>query len=371
MTGHGAGRDYVVTEIPVELLFTELDVRSARTDHLIESFTDRWYEHHLQYADISIMRFVPHRELYRYFAEEPGAAPDAYLDWYEQIHVTRGITPLMAQKELLNQRRLEYDNMQSELRSGPDFFFDHPVKAKWNPAGYFNVLDGHHRACFLYCLGFRRIPVRLPLQDYTVWLHSAAAAEVEQTMKDQQRTLIYTPILNPRFYDMHSERDETYPTRLDHIARFLGPGKLKGRSVLDIGCNIGYYARHFVREGADVTGVEPDPDHHTLLHKLNAMERTAFSVITERFEETEAVQQYDIGLLLTVFYHMMKDPEACRRFLAQLDRSVCGLLFWESGDAIESEKKLLIENTGFKHYEKLADTFGTGKYRELGVFRKA
>lgn len=122
MTGHGAGRDYVVTEIPVELLFTELDVRSARTDHLIKSFTDRWYEHHLQYADISIMRLVPHRELYRYFAGEPGAAPDAYLDWYEQIHATRGITPPMSRKGLLIQRRMEYENMQSELSSGSGFF---------------------------------------------------------------------------------------------------------------------------------------------------------------------------------------------------------------------------------------------------------
>lgn len=123
MTGHGASRDYVVTEIPVELLFTELDVRSARTDHLIKSFTDRWYEHHLQYADISILRLVPHRELYRYFAGEPGAAPDAYLDWYEQIHATRGITPPMSRKGLLIQRRMEYENMQSELRSESDFFF--------------------------------------------------------------------------------------------------------------------------------------------------------------------------------------------------------------------------------------------------------
>ncbi|OZB98371.1 methyltransferase domain-containing protein [Paenibacillus sp. XY044] len=370
MTGQGAGRDYVVTEIPVELLFTELDVRSARTDHLIESFTDHWYEHHLQCADISIMRLVPHRELYRYFLGERGTAPDAYLDWYEQIHATRGLSPPMSGNELLNQRRLEYGNMRSGLHSGSDFFFEHPIKVRWNPAGYFNILDGHHRASFLYCLGFRRIPVRISLQDYPVWLHSTAAAEVEQTIEDQQRMLIYTPILNPLFYGMHSERDETYPTRLDYIARFMGRGRLKGQSVLDIGCNIGYYARNFVREGAEVTGFEPDPDHHSLLYKLNVMERTEFSVITERFEESKDVPQYDIGLLLTVFYHVMKEPEACRRFLAQLDRSVCGLLFWESGDAIEAEKKMLMENTGFKHYEKLADTFGTGKYRELGVFRK-
>lgn len=361
---------YTVTEVPVELMFTDLDVYSADTSHLIDSLTEQWFDHHVQFADISIMRLAPHRELYRYFMGVSGSMPDAYWDWYEKIHTTRGLSPSFSREDLLHQRQLEYCNMKGELAAGSHFFHDHPIQAKFNPLGYFNIKDGHHRAAFLYCCGFRRLPVHMSVEDYALWVHDDRAAEVGETISLQQRKLIYTPILNPQFYHMRSERDEVYKTRLDYILEYLGPGKLGGKRVIDIGCNIGYYARHFAREGAVVTGIEPDPDHYSLLQKLNQMERTDFCWIPDSFETSGEVDEYDIGLLLTVFYHVMRNAEACGNFLTQMNRSIHQMLFWESGDQIEIEKRMLMDNTDFKHYEKLADTFGTGKYRELGVFLK-
>lgn len=358
----------VICEVPIELLFTDLDVISSQSVHLIERFTDAWYEHHLQYSNISIMRFTPHRELYRYLMGLSGSAA-AYQDWYDKIYSTRGLAPPMVPDKLLLQRRMEFINMNNELSVQSSFYRDHPIEASYNPSGYFNIKDGHHRAAFLYCRGFRRVFVKMSASDHRHWRNDQQAAAVQSLIERQQRRLIYTPILNPAFYDWNSERDEVYPSRLDIILQYLGPYSLQGTRVIDIGCNIGYHARCFTREGAKVTGVEHDPNHVEMLNELNRLERTWFDVVPLPFQQAE-VGKYDIGVLLTVLYHIMKDEEECRAFLRKIDASVEHLLFWESGDEIEAEKRLLLANTGFLYYEKLADTAGTGKYRELGVFLK-
>ena len=45
-------------------------------------------------------------------------------------------------------------------------------------------------------------------------------------------------------------------------------------------------------------------------------------------------------------------------------------LVWESGDEIEQEKKFVLEHSSFTNYEKIMETFGTGKIRELGIFSR-
>ncbi|GIO88647.1 hypothetical protein J25TS5_55790 [Paenibacillus faecis] len=361
---------YVTTEVPIELVFTDVDVRTAQKEYTIPSFTEEWFTHHKLHSDISLMRMEPHRELFRYFYGESGASPEPYLAWYERIHHLRGVAPPMDREGLLNQKRMEYVNMRSYLQNDPGYFTEHPPLVTYRTPGRFNIQDGHHRAVFLYCSGLRRIPVRMTRADYETWLNPEALEDTVQTIALQQRKLIYTPILHPHFYGKRSERDEFYKTRLDVILEYLGPRDLKRTKVLDIGCNIGYYARHFTREGAQVTGIEPDPQHTELLMRLNRLERADFELVREPFERLVGLQGYEIGILLTVFYHLMGDSGLSERFLSTVDRAVHGLLFWESGDRIEEEKSLLFKHTGFEEYVKLADTFGTGKYRELGVFLK-
>lgn len=365
--GAQGGKD-VICAVPVELLFSDIDVKSSNTEHLILSYTDAWYEHHLRYSDLSIMRFEPHRELFRYLSGQSASA-SPYLDWYRNIFVTRGLDPPISPTELLRQRKEEFENMLGELAKKSSFFYDHPIEVRYNPSGYFNIKDGHHRASFLYCCGFRKVFVQMSAKDHKRWVNTKQAAAVKRTIEAQQRRLIYTPILNPAFYGWRSERDENYPTRLDYMLQYLGPHHLRGARVLDIGCNIGYHARCLTREGAIVTGIEHDPVHCELLEKLNDLERTHFDWIEASFENTEP-GSFDIGILLTVFYHVMKKEDVCDAFLSKLNASVSQLLFWESGGDPEAEKKLIFDNTDFAYYEKLADTFGTGKYREFGVFLK-
>lgn len=112
-------------------------------------------------------------------------------------------------------------------------------------------------------------------------------------------------------------------------------------------------------------------EHYELARQLNVLERVHFDLKEGRFERSSLTETYDIGLLLTVFYHVMDDLPAREAFLRKLDQSVTGVLFWESGAEPEKEKAILINGTHFDRYKKLGDTEGTGKKREFGVFLKS
>ncbi|SEK18619.1 hypothetical protein SAMN04488688_10171 [Paenibacillus sp. cl141a] len=359
---------YVNVDVPIELLFTDLVTEERKRD--IPNYTDSWYEHHKLSADMPIMRFDSHKSLYRYFMNEL-ASPSAYLDWYKKIFLTRGIDPPLQDEEVLAFRKNQYHIMKVDLSSNSAFFHQDPPLVKFNRAGgYFNLRDGHHRSTFLYCQGKRSMKVKMSSEDYMDWMNIEGLSEVADSFQRYQRSLIYTPILHPSYLHLKSERDQTYPTRLDVIMDFLGSRSLLGAKVIDIGCNIGYYARHFAREGAHVTGLEPLAEHYDLALRLNRLERVNFDLLPDRFESSSRLQQYEIGLLLTVFYHHMGDPYIRNAFLRKINQCITDMLFWESGGEPETEKSILLQNTHFTRYVKLAATSGTGKVRELGVFLK-
>lgn len=359
----------IVTKVPIELLFTDFIEEEHKAE--IPNYTEAWYEVHTRYADLPIIRLSPHLQLYRYLMNQ-GGDPKLYLDWHSSIFTTRDMKVPISGYDLLEQRRLQYDTMAALFADNPEHFSKDPILVAYDrKGGYFHVKDGHHRAIFQYCSGARRIPARMTVRDYEYWKNTAAVNQVTEVFSRHLRTLIYTPILNPYFMHLKSERDYAYPTRLDLIMEYLDSASVRGKRVVDIGCNIGFYARQFTRQGAIVTGYEPMAEHYELARQLNVLERVSCDLKEERFERSTLSETYDIGLLLTVFYHLMGDLPVREAFLRSLDKRVKGILFWESGAEPEKEKAILLNGTQFDSYEKLGDTEGTGKKREFGVFMKS
>lgn len=121
--------------------------------------------------------------------------------------------------------------------------------------------------------------------------------------------------LGPWFHNLRLGGIETAP---DH---FLGdypsfkwqgfrhalPEDLAGRSVLDIGCNAGFYALEMARRGASrVLAVDADPRY--LAQARLAAEVTGAAAIEFRqmsvYEMGDLGEQFDLILFMGVFYHL-------------------------------------------------------------------
>lgn len=355
-----ARRGRVLTRVPVELLFTE-GPRSAP----LERWTPAWQEHHDRWADIPLARLLPHLELFEFF--EGRGSPDRYLAWYEAIHATRGVEPPLSSEALLTRRHQDFVTMDRAFGRGLEGYRENPITADFNQRGYFNIRNGHHRAAFLFTRGWRHLPVEITTEDFAYWRGLGEERVRAHLHAGGAQRLVYTPLLLPGLLDYPAERDGYAPSRLDLILRSLGTRRLRGLSVLDVGCNVGFYAQHFTREGARVTGVEIDPAHVTLGRLLNEAHHVSYELRCEAFESA-ALEPHDLGLMLTVLYHYAKDEPRREAMLRQLDRTVRHWLFWESGAEPELEKRWVLEGTHFDAYRKLGETCGTGKRRELGVF---
>ena len=139
-------------------------------------------------------------------------------------------------------------------------------------------------------------------------MSSTAEASPEQDLAARIRAL------EPWFHNLRLGGLETAP---DHFLgdfprtkfeRFAGhiPTDLSGRTVLDIGCNAGFYAIEMKRRGAErVLGI--DYDEHYLAQAQLAAE------VCEAEVEFRKLSVYDVGLLgerfdivlfLGVFYHL-------------------------------------------------------------------
>jgi tRNA (mo5U34)-methyltransferase len=84
------------------------------------------------------------------------------------------------------------------------------------------------------------------------------------------------------------------------------PADLKGKSVLDIGCNAGFYAIEMKRRGADRV-VAIDDEERYLAQARFAAETNAVEIEFHRLSVYELAQlneKFDLVLFLGVFYHL-------------------------------------------------------------------
>jgi tRNA (mo5U34)-methyltransferase len=84
------------------------------------------------------------------------------------------------------------------------------------------------------------------------------------------------------------------------------PADLTGRTVLDIGCNGGFYALEMKRRGAErVIGIDTDPRY--LAQARLASEVTGFEVELRQlsvYEVEKLGEQFDVVLFMGVLYHL-------------------------------------------------------------------
>lgn len=90
-----------------------------------------------------------------------------------------------------------------------------------------------------------------------------------------------------------------------HFAHAL-PQDLSGRTVLDIGCNAGFYSLEMKRRGADrVVGIDSDPRY--LAQARLASEISGLQIDLQQLSVYEVAQlreKFDVVIFMGVFYHL-------------------------------------------------------------------
>ncbi|KEI90373.1 hypothetical protein N493_13080 [Clostridium botulinum B2 433] len=357
---HDLVNDNIVTQIPIELIRVASapqavgDVISSVVNNIVKDAK----------MDYQIYRSPYYTELFEYLSGESDKYPANYMNLFHINEVSHADKVLIMRREF-------YDKHMKLLQKGFSYYKDHcePIVVKYNKdGGFFSIIDGLHRATFLYSKGIRHIYAMMSYDDYNAYINKDKITPIIKHLSNLNITDVYGAILHPTFYNYSSLRDAAYPTRVELAFKALRGYDMKGKRIIDIGCNNGYNARMFAREGVCVTAVEMDKNIFELARAISELENTKVNYINGRFEDIEEDQRFDIALLMTVLYWYLETPDILEAFFDRLNTMICEMIIWESGDQPEVEKNLIIKNTKFKNYKKLSVTVGTGKLREFGIF---
>lgn len=262
-----------------------------------------------------------------------------------------------------------YFQLSQEWENGTDNKSDIPLVEKAD-RGRFLIKSHLDRVIFYVAKGYHRIYCRLSQSDFINWDKPEMINEVWQAIMRQKISCVYTPILYPAFYWFQCRRESYGHSRLMRICRyFVEKGiLLDGKKVLDAGAYVGYFAQHMYRMGADVTAVEFDADNYELLRTINPLiDCDDIKALNIGIQEMNEDEHYDVTILLTVLYWHF-DTDLGLKLMEKIDKLTKDILLWESGDEPEREKQWIFDHSSFNAYEKISDTFGTQKLREMGAF---
>lgn len=113
------------------------------------------------YIDIPLIDYNLPIELFKYFSGDDSASYKDYLYTYRDS--------VEEQKKLLDNRKMLFKIFEQKYEDGRVTFWESPSKVVWNDVGYFNIMDGTHRALYLYSKGVDKIPVVCSKDDYRAY----------------------------------------------------------------------------------------------------------------------------------------------------------------------------------------------------------
>ncbi|MCM1258665.1 MAG: hypothetical protein NC307_12525 [Roseburia sp.] len=206
------GEKWITCFVPVELLFS--------------------YGENQLYGNENIRFCIPYRELYDYLYGKSETC-FRYLDYMEKNNG----------EEFLRDRRKLFLSFEYERNLGMDYFVETAAFVKWNDKGYFNIIDGHHRAAYLAYRGYVQIPVRMEKKDFSSWENGEQVAE-RNDLSD-----LPCPIPLPRFWNRKCNFEPRWQQVIDFFFVSLVHREKSEIQFLEVDENFGYYARFFQRTG--------------------------------------------------------------------------------------------------------------------------
>ncbi len=289
-----------------------------------------------------------------------------------EIEKLLGGSYMMSREERCSYTQDQLNRLHRKLYNGMEWFIQNPVSLTFIKGKFLIQKKDLFQIFFLLSKGFVRIPALLSKGDYDNWINEGSLHEAVTYAKTHDLPTSYTLLEHPNFYSFPAARDVFGNTRSIRICEYLSKSNIKisGSKLIDIGSYYGFFSRFFARMGAIVTSVEFHKDAYQMgvfLNKLLHLE--CIETICMDGQHLQREKEFDLTLMLTVLYWHLDTPPGINLIKA-VDHMTKKFLLWESGDEPEREKRFIFNHSSFRTYDKICETVGTGKVRELGVFTK-
>ncbi len=156
------------------------------------------------WGDIPVLSMFPHIGLFQEFlCEQSRGGIEDYVDFCCEAAKNAGdikITERWKQNVVSNRLDVFY-HMETAYQLDRDFFLRNAPRAKWNDAGYFNLLGGKHRCTFLAAKGDQYITLQLLKKDYDAWMNPDRALDLNEKLNQIFRSRKGKGIIeHPFFY---------------------------------------------------------------------------------------------------------------------------------------------------------------------------
>jgi SAM-dependent methyltransferase len=168
------------------------------------------------------------------------------------------------------------------------------------------------------------------------------------------------------------DRVDAVKDRWEMIASRLPTGRF---SALDIGCNAGFFSLKLAERGAFVTGIEQAKAMLWLARGVSAscdIDNVAFARSSIEPDNVEALPDYDVILLLSVYHHFIHfyGADRAKSMLGALIRRARRSLFFETSPGYDRESEILPDSGTFDETAALLESYpGVKRVELLGVRR--
>ena len=343
--------NYIVLYCRRELLFSNNEIE--------ESIKDKFTKEHIMLnMDRPLPAFIVYLSLMKYFMHSEGS-PDLYISLMKNLNNNFD----MDETEFLEDQWEIYQLLEQEYEKGLDWFKYSPLTVKWNKKGYFNIVDGHHRAAFYYMKGVKNFPIKMRKEDYACWINEPMVDAVKRVLETNVPQL---PILHPYFcnvkYKMHEYEETTVEIFLQYIYKY----NKKYSKVLDVSNFDGIFAHNLYRteKAEEIVILAEDYTYDLQLALANLYYIPSDFVRIQKGSLRDMKEHFQCAVICNKY-----NLEELKQVLPYLDDLVSEEFLWQSKESLE-EKDYIIHNSRFKRYMKLGEKCVDGRIHELGILSK-
>ena len=132
-----------------------------------------------------------------------------------------------------------------------------------------------------------------------------------------------TPIFDKTIIHRHAQRKKYF---FDPLVQFLG-GSLKGKRVLDLGCNAGFWSLHAAQSGCDfvlgIDGRQMHVEQAEFVFEVNEIDKKQYQFIQKNIFELDPkiLGTFDVVFCLGLMYHVSK-PMSLMESISQVNSDI-------------------------------------------------